>query len=111
MTLIYDSNVLLTKFLVQKGIAANMLKVGAKPRRTAQEAKAEKEQSKAKNLLAEINQMQLHIDQIARSEEVIKRSQVKIKDDCHRRIHTLKAVILQAGAEEEGVETQRRALK
>lgn len=53
----------------------------------------EKEQQKVKNLLQEINDMQHHIDQITKSEELVKESQVKIKDDCQRRIHVLKAII------------------
>ena len=41
-----------------------------------------KAKNDAKNLLEEINQMQQHIDRIARSEEIVRESQESVKKDC-----------------------------
>ncbi len=63
IAILYSS--LLTNYVVQKGIAANMLKVGAKRRRTKEEADAEK-QSKMKSgevqqKLAELKEFEVQL--------------------------------------------------
>ena len=55
--------------------------------------------------------MQQHIDQITRSEELVKESQTKIKEDCHSRIDTLKAIVQKTQAEEADVDQQRTIIK